>query len=91
MLQPYNTHVCIYNLFFQGRVVVHSCPPYALASPGGGFITAAGCDQRVSVYDRDGRLYRQFDYPNEKEFTIAASSPSGQAVVIGSFDRYLLI
>ncbi|CAH1397619.1 unnamed protein product [Nezara viridula] len=71
----------------QGRVVSHNCPPYALAWPGGGFVIAAGCDRRVTVYDREGRLYHQFDYPNEKEFTVATCSPSGQAVIVGSYDR----
>ena len=51
---------------------------------------AAGCDKRVIVYTKDGKLIQQIDYTkeaNEKEFTVAACSPSGQTVVIGSYNR----
>ena len=37
-----------------------------------------------------GRVLQNFDYSrddDEKEFTTAVCSPSGQSVVIGSFDR----
>lgn len=71
----------------QGRIITHPIAPYALAWPANGFIFAAGCDRNVTVYDREGKLYKQFDYPSEKEFTIAVSSPSGQAVALGSYDR----
>ncbi|XP_014243162.1 intraflagellar transport protein 172 homolog [Cimex lectularius] len=71
----------------QCRVVMHTTPPYALAWPTGGFVLAAGCDRKVAVYDTDGHLFKQFDYANEKEFTVAACSPSGQAVAVGSFNR----
>ncbi|PNF37590.1 hypothetical protein B7P43_G11975 [Cryptotermes secundus] len=73
----------------QGRVTVHSAPPYALAWPMG-HILAAGSDRRVVLYSREGRVVRQFDYSRddtEKEFTVACCSPSGQAVAVGSFDR----
>lgn len=43
------------------------------------------------VYTKDGKSLQQFDYTkdaNEKEFTIATCSPSGQTVVIGSYNRY---
>ena len=37
-----------------------------------------------------GRVLQQFDYSkeDEKEFTVAVCSPSGQSFVVGSFDRY---
>ena len=38
-----------------------------------------------------GKVVQQFDYSredNEKEFMCAASSPSGQSFVLGSFDRW---
>ncbi len=38
-----------------------------------------------------GKAIQQFDYSrdgDEKEFVCSAVSPSGQSVVIGSFDRY---
>ncbi|XP_063226619.1 intraflagellar transport protein 172 homolog isoform X1 [Bacillus rossius redtenbacheri] len=73
----------------QGRVATHPVPPYALAWPLG-HVVAAGCDRRVSVYGKDGRVTRHFDYGKdaaEKEFTVACCSPSGQAVAVGSYDR----
>ena len=74
---------------FQGRLTVHSVPPYALAWPMG-HVLAAGCDRRVVLYSQEGRVVKQFDYSRddtEKEFTVACCSPSGQAVAVGSFDR----
>ncbi|KAH8365613.1 hypothetical protein KR093_002735 [Drosophila rubida] len=72
-----------------GRVVQHPVPPFALAWPQGGFC-AAGCDQRIIFYDSVGRQQRCFDYSRtegEREFTVAACSPNGQAVAFGSYDR----
>ena len=37
-----------------------------------------------------GRILQNFDYSrddDEKEFTVAICSPSGQSVVVGSYDR----
>ena len=56
-------------------------------------ILAAGCDRRVVVYSKEGRIVQTFDYSrddSEKESTVAVTNPSGQSVVIGSFDRYTL-
>ncbi|XP_017022793.1 intraflagellar transport protein 172 homolog [Drosophila kikkawai] len=72
-----------------GRVVQHPVPPFALAWPQGGFC-AGGCDQRIIFYDSMGRQLRTFDHSRtegEREFTVAACSPNGQAVAFGSFDR----
>ncbi|KAF8563376.1 Intraflagellar transport protein [Paragonimus westermani] len=73
----------------QGKLVTHPTAPYALAWAGS-TILAAGCDRRIYVYSREGRVVQQFDYSKddtEKEFTVAVSSPSGQSVAFGSFDR----
>ncbi|XP_014675210.1 PREDICTED: intraflagellar transport protein 172 homolog [Priapulus caudatus] len=73
----------------QGKITVHPSPPYALAWTANSII-AAGCDKRVLAYGKEGRMYQQFDFSrdvNEHEFTVAATSPSGQSVVIGSYDR----
>lgn len=54
-------------------------------------IVAAGCDKRIIAYGREGRSFQHFDYSREEdehEFTCAVSSPSGQSIVIGSFDKY---
>lgn len=69
---------------------MHSCPPYAIAWCNSS-IVASGCDKRVVAYNRqDGRIIQQFDYSrddDEHEFTVAHCSPSGQSVVLGSYDR----
>ena len=68
---------------------MHPSPPYALAWTTN-CVVAAGCDKRIMVYGRDNRVLQQFDYSredDEHEFTVAACSPSGQSVVIGSYDR----
>ena len=78
---------------FQGLVCRHTTPPYALAWSQFG-IVVGGCDKRVVVYTKDGRVLQQFDYtkdPSEKEFTVAACNPSGQIVVVGSYNRYVKI
>lgn len=49
-----------------------------------------GCDKKVVAYGREGHVLQTFDFNHdrtEKEFTVAATSPSGQSVVFGSFDR----
>ncbi|KAJ1528639.1 hypothetical protein ONE63_007034 [Megalurothrips usitatus] len=79
----------------QGRVTTHPhpVPPYALSWPMG-CVIAAGSDKRISVYDRDGRVSNQFDYSkndDEREFTVACTSPSGQAVCIGSYNKLRLL
>lgn len=73
----------------QGKVVVHSIPPYALAWPSN-HIAVAGSDKKVVFYTPEGTVSQQFDYfrdPTEKEFTTMCCSPSGQALCIGSYDR----
>lgn len=49
-----------------------------------------GCDKKVVAYGREGHVLHTFDYSRdstEREFTVAATSPSGQSVVFGSYDR----
>lgn len=62
---------------FQGKVLTHTCPPYALAWAGQ-CIVVAGCDKKIVVYGSDGVLKKQIDYSRdstEKEFTTAVCSP----------------
>uniref|UniRef100_A0A3P8XGI6 IF140/IFT172/WDR19 TPR domain-containing protein n=1 Tax=Esox lucius TaxID=8010 RepID=A0A3P8XGI6_ESOLU len=73
----------------QGKLLTHPCPPYALAWASNSIIVA-GCDKKIVAYGREGHILQMFDYSgdrSEKEFTVAATSPSGQSVVIGSYDR----
>ncbi|XP_073709088.1 intraflagellar transport protein 172 homolog [Garra rufa] len=73
----------------QGKLLTHACPPYALAW-GTNSIIVAGCDKKIVAYGREGHILQTFDYSrdrSEKEFTAAASSPSGQSIVVGSYDR----
>ena len=74
---------------FQGKVVVHSISTYALAWTSS-HIVVGGCDKKIVFYTNEGLVAQQFDYfrePSEKEFTVMCSSPSGQAVAVGSYDR----
>ncbi|MBN3302921.1 IF172 protein, partial [Amia calva] len=73
----------------QGKLLTHSCPPYALGW-GANSIIVAGCDKKIVAYGKEGHVIQTFDYSrdlSEKEFTVASTSPSGQSVVIGSYDR----
>ncbi|XP_068198190.1 intraflagellar transport protein 172 homolog [Antennarius striatus] len=73
----------------QGKLLKHPCPPYALAW-GVHSIMVGGCDKKVVAYTKEGRVLQTFDYTHdstEKEFTVATSSPTGQSVVFGSYDR----
>ncbi|XP_057208125.1 intraflagellar transport protein 172 homolog isoform X2 [Triplophysa rosa] len=73
----------------QGKLLTHACPPYALAW-GTNSIIVAGCDKKIVAYGREGQILQTFDYSrdrSEKEFTVAAASPSGQSIVVGSYDR----
>lgn len=73
----------------QGKLLVHPCPPYALGW-GANSVMIGGLDRRIVAYSREGHLLQTFDYsrdPSEREFMSAVSSPSGQSVVFGSYDR----
>uniref|UniRef100_A0A8C2G6B9 Intraflagellar transport protein 172 homolog n=1 Tax=Cyprinus carpio TaxID=7962 RepID=A0A8C2G6B9_CYPCA len=73
----------------QGKLLTHACPPYALAW-GTNSIIVAGCDKKIVAYGREGQVLQTFDYSrdrSEKEFTVATCSPSGQSIVVGSYDR----
>ncbi|XP_043216719.1 intraflagellar transport protein 172 homolog isoform X2 [Amphibalanus amphitrite] len=73
----------------QGKILQHNVPPYALCWANN-HIGIGGCDRKFIFYTKEGRLGQQFDYArddSEKELTTAICSPSGQSVVVGSFDR----
>jgi len=75
----------------QSRIATHSVPPYALAW--GEAICAAGNDCKVSFYDKDGAVIQEFDHSGQeysKEFTVAAFNPSGESVILGSFNRFFV-
>ncbi|XP_024146740.1 intraflagellar transport protein 172 homolog [Oryzias melastigma] len=73
----------------QGRLVKHPSPPYALAWGTDSFLVGS-CDKKVVVYDREGHVLQTFDYSrdaSQKTLHVAAASPSGHTVVLGSHDR----
>lgn len=77
----------------QGKVLTHPCPPYALAWASNS-IVVAGVDKRVIAYGNNGRVIQQFDYSRdstEHEFTVAAANGQGQSVVVGSYNRYVIL
>ncbi|CAF0950446.1 unnamed protein product [Didymodactylos carnosus] len=75
-----------------GLVVRHSCPPGAIVwTPHG--IIVGGCDRRIVIYNKDGKVLQQFDYSreaNEREFSAGICNPTGQEVVFGSYDHIRL-
>ena len=83
------SHFTFLPTLTQGKLLIHPCPPYALAW-GANSIMVGGCDKKVVAYGREGHILQTFDYTHdrtEREFTVAATSPSGQSVVFGSYDR----
>ncbi|TPX62114.1 hypothetical protein PhCBS80983_g00643 [Powellomyces hirtus] len=73
----------------QGKFAMHRCTPTVLAW--GESVVAAGSDRVVVFYDPEGRVMQEFDYSrddDEQDFTGAEFSPSGQSVVIGSYNRF---
>jgi intraflagellar transport protein 172 len=71
---------------------VPTCVPYALGWGWAG-IMAAGTDNTVRFWDPEGRDSRAFDYssdPKMKEFTVCAFNPSGESVVVGNFNRFIV-
>lgn len=67
----------------------HPSPPYALAWGTDSFLVGS-CDKKVVVYDREGHVLQTFDYSrdaSQKTLHVAAASPSGHTVVLGSHDR----
>lgn len=72
--------------------MVPQCVPYAL-SWGYAGICAAGNDRMVRFWDSEGREGQTFDYSTDskiKEFTCAAFNPSGESVVLGNYNRFLV-
>ena len=62
-----------------GLVVRHSCAPCAIVWSAHG-ILVGGCDRRVVVYGKDGKILQQFDYsrePNERDFSAGICNPTG--------------
>ncbi|KAJ3234644.1 hypothetical protein HDU78_005723 [Chytriomyces hyalinus] len=73
----------------QGKFTTHTCVPNAIGW--GEHVIAAGSDKCVVFYNNDGRVLQDFDYSRdeeEQEFTVIEFSPSGQSVVVGSFNRF---
>eukprot|EP00755_Sulcionema_specki_P012297 Sspe_Gene.8302::Locus_2835_Transcript_1_1_Confidence_1.000_Length_5381::g.8302::m.8302/K19676/IFT172; intraflagellar transport protein 172 len=56
-------------------------------------IAAAGSDCKVHFYEpKSGGLIQHFDFDpvTHKDFTCAAFNPSGQSLVVGGFDKFLV-
>ncbi|TPX67270.1 hypothetical protein SpCBS45565_g03981 [Spizellomyces sp. 'palustris'] len=73
----------------QGKFATHRCAPIALSW--GESVVASGSDRVVVFYDQEGRVMQEFDYSRddeEQDFTVGEFSPSGQSVVLGSYNRF---
>lgn len=73
-------------------IVRHHSVPFALAW--GGSIVVAGSDAQVTFYDEeDGTEESTFDHSKDptidcREFTAAASNPTGDIVVLGNYNSF---
>lgn len=85
----------IYTYWFESSergahvIARHPTVPFSLAW--GGSIVVAGNDRQITFYDEDGGEEGTFDHsndPNCREFTAAASNPTGDAVVLGNYDSF---
>jgi intraflagellar transport protein 172 len=68
-------------------LVRHSCPPFAISWASS--IIVAGNNGQVSFYDEFGGEEQVFDLAdggNCKEFTSAATNPTGDSVVLGNYN-----
>lgn len=69
-------------------VATHTCPAYALAW--GAHMLVSGADRRTVALGPTGRMVQQFDHtsePGERAATVALASPSGNTVVVASYNR----
>lgn len=56
-------------------------------------VMAAGNDGKVIFYAQDGAMLQHFDYskdPSTKEFTCATVNPTGESILVGSFNRFYI-
>ncbi|KAI8902928.1 hypothetical protein BC833DRAFT_571194 [Globomyces pollinis-pini] len=73
----------------QGKFTTHPCAPTVLIWAE--YVMAVGSDRVVHFYDNEGKPSQKFDYSKNadiQDFNIAEQSPSGQCVVIGSFNKF---
>ena len=72
------------------RLCTHTCVPYALSWGNG--ILAAGADKKIAFYNEHNNAVPQvFDYAADdavREFSSAAFNPTGETVVVGSFNSF---
>lgn len=74
------------------KLIVHNTPPYLLVW-NQNYVFLSGNDRRILVYNMDGKVVKTFDYSKNKEvreFTVGYSSPGGQTVAIGNFDKLFI-
>ncbi|QDZ23436.1 intraflagellar transport protein [Chloropicon primus] len=75
----------------QGKLAQHSCVPTAIAW--GESIVAAGGDYKVVFYDTAGNTLQFFDHSGDEnlhEFSSASFNPTGETVVVGSYNKFYI-
>ena len=77
----------------RGARVITRYPSVPFALTWGGSIVIAGNDGSVTFYDDEGGEEHTFDYsdnPECREFTAAATNPTGDSVILGNYNSMYL-
>ncbi len=75
----------------QGKFAQHGCVPTATAW--GESVVVAGSDYKVVFYDTQGNTLQFFDHSgdeNIREFSSASFNPTGETVVVGSYNKFYI-
>ena len=81
--------ILIYNIqnSIQHKLCSHSCIPKCLSWGAASSILVAGSDNKVAIYDNEGKILKEFDYyfDNDiKEFACCSINNSGDYVALGN-------
>lgn len=62
------------------KLTVHPVPPNILIWAQN-FVFTVGCDNRLIIYNEEGKVIKKFDYTNQDAFTIGCSNPGGHVSI----------
>ena len=75
------------------KLCVHTSVPNCMTWGASGSILVAGNDYKVVFYNDIGKKLQNFDYSNDeklKEFSSCKVSPSGDAIAVGNFNKFIV-